>query len=522
MTRKLIFVGAIALICTSFYISSEHFFTEHIRGEGTRINMAGQLRFRSFRIGWMLHRLVEKNDQEVIESIKKEIETFENIAGALKNGNNDLGVEQIDGRDKIGELDALMHHWKSDIKPLIVEILEDPDKSKPVLQRYDSTIDPFVMEINDFVGLLERDFNEKMSRFDIFRGYALGLFALVSLFIVFYIRNGIIKPLSALKDAATEIGKGNYGTRIKVKGDDDIKFLAETINEMALGIEGSITNLEELVQQRTAEIEASNEELQSSYIQLEETTEELQRASQELAKANEELKGLDRLKNDFLHTISHELRSPLSPILGYLEILREGGVGELTSKQKDIMAEMHICGRNMQMIIDELLEVASIQAGNISLEFKEVDLHPILLYAVKDVRKYAEEISVEIVVGVPEDPILLIADRKSLVGIFIHLLRNAVKFSRNGGKITVEAITKDNGVQVTVSDRGIGIPHDKLDKIFDVFYQVDSSEIRRYEGVGLGLSLVKKLVDLHKGTISVVSREGEGATFTVFIPKNRG
>lgn len=520
LTGKLMFVGIIALAFTTFYVSAEFMFTEHIRGEATRINMAGHLRFRSFKIAWLLHGMVENKRPELKETVMDEIKTFENIAGALRGGRKDIGVRPVTDRDEMKGLDSILNNWNSQIKPLVLNVLEhSDDKSTATLDRYDSLVNGYVLEINGFVGVLEEHFKDRIRRFNIFRSYALGMFVMVSLFIIFYIRKGIIKPVERLKDAAKEIGKGNFDARVDVKGDDDIGLLAGTMNEMALGIKGSITNLEGMVQQRTEEMAASHEELQASYSQLEATTHDLEEVNRRFAAANEELKGLERLKTDFLHTISHELRSPLSPILGYLEIMKDGGVGELTSNQKEVVAEMHICGKNMQLLIDELLEVASIQSGAIMLELKEVDLYQILISAVKEVREYAEEVSTQIEVLVPEDAILLVGDRKSLSGIFTHILRNAVKFSREKGKVEVEVKLKDNGVEVTVSDKGIGIPKDRLDKIFNVFYQVDSSPSRRYEGVGLGLYLVKKLTDLHHGSITVESREGEGTTFRVFIPK---
>ena len=527
LTGKLVFVGIIALAFTTFYVSAEFMFTEHIRGEATRINMAGNLRFRSLRIAWLLHRMVENKRPELKETVMDEIKAFENIAGTLRSGRKDIGVRPVADRDEMKGLDSILNNWNSQIKPLVLNVLEHPDdKATATHDRYDSLINGYVSEINGFVGVLEEHFKDRIRRFNIFRACALVLFVIVSSSIALYIRKGIIKPVKSLSDAAKEIGMGNFDARIDVKGDDDIGLLAGTMNEMAFEIKEAVTNMEALVQWRTEELEAaneemasSNEELQASYSQLEVTTAELEEVNQKFAEANDELKGLERLKTNFLHTISHELRSPLSPILGYLEVMKNGGVGELTSKQKEVVEEMHLCGRNMQLLIDELLEVASIQAGNILLDFKEVDLYQILLHAVKDVRKYAEEISTEIEIRVPEDTVLLVGDRKSLSEIFTHLLRNAVKFSRGKGKVEVEVKVKDNGVEVTVSDMGIGIPKDRFDKIFDVFYQVDSSWARRYEGVGLGLYLVKKLTDLHNGSIRVESKEGEGTTFRVFIPK---
>lgn len=526
LTGKLMYVGAVAMAFTTFYVSAEFIFTGHISGEATRINMAGHMRFRSYEIGWLLHRVSEDKGPEpreaLVSRVREKIAAFEEIANAFRSGRIDLGVRAAGDREEMAALDGIIGNWNGVIKPMVLDILEHPDdRAKPVLDRYDSLISGFVMEIDGFVKLLEEHFNERIRRFNIFRAYAMGLFVIVSSFVVLYIRKGIIKPVRSLTDAAKEIGRGNFDARIDLKGDGDIGLLADTMNEMALGIKGSITNLEWMVKERTEEASAAYEEMSAANEELEAAYSELEATTEELEKANEELKGLERLKTDFLHTISHELRSPLSPILGYLELMKDGGVGELTSKQKEVVAEMHICGRSMQLLIDELLEVASIQAGNMLLEFKEVDLYSILQHALKDVRKYAEEISTEIDLKIPEDTVLLVGDRKSLSGIFTHLLRNAVKFSRQGGKVTVEAFPMDNGVEVTVSDMGIGIPKDRLDRIFDVFYQVDSSPARRYEGVGLGLYLVKRLVDLHHGSIRVESEEGVGTTFRVFIPKGR-
>lgn len=303
----------------------------------------------------------------------------------------------------------------------------------------------------------------------------------------------VVRPVDMVSETAQAIAGGDFNKRVYVRTGDEIEKLADSINNMALKIERSVSNMEEKVRQRT----------------------------EELAKANDELKGLERLKTNFLQTISHELRSPLTPILGYLDMMREGG-WDLAPHQMEVVHEMQICGRRMQLLIDELLEVVSIQGGDKVLDFKEVDIYSVLQNAVADVKKYAVEISTEIEVRIPEKNILVVGDRRGLSGIFAHLLRNALKFSKEGGKVTLGAYSVDNGVEVVVSDMGIGIPKEKLDKIFEAFYQVESSASRRYEGVGLGLYLVKRLIDLHNGAIRVESRKGEGATFRVFIPKDPG
>lgn len=513
-------MGAIALASTTFYVSTEFMFTGHIRGEATRINMAGQMRYRSFETGWLLHRMVESKRPELRETVMDKIKAFEGVAGALRSGSDAMGVRAVKDKDEAAALDGIVGRWNDGIKQMVLDILERPDeRSKPTLERYDSLINGFVTEIDGFVNVLEGHFKREIRRFNVFRVYTLGMFVIVSLFIVFYIRKVIIKPIGILKGAAEEMGKGNLGTRIALKGDDDIGLLADTMNEMAIGLEGAVVNLEGMVQQRTEEAVAAYEEMVAASEELQAAYSQLAATSGNLEKANEELKSLDRLKTEFLQTISHELRSPITPVLGYLEMMKDGDIGELTEKQREVVEEMHICGKNMQLLVDELVEVASIQAGRVSLEMEDTELGSILWHAVKDVRKYLEERQIELEVEIPSGDFRLTGDRERLAGIFTHLMRNAVKFSSEKGKVKVEVKIKKEGFEVSVSDMGVGIPEDKLGKIFDGFYQADSSATRYFEGVGLGLYLVKRLVELHNGHIRVESEAGKGTTFTVFIPK---
>ena len=356
----------------------------------------------------------------------------------------------------------------------------------------------------------------------------LGAIGIVGIMLSLSLRIGVIRHVEKVAQAAKRFAGGDFTHRLKVYSKDEIGLLAGSMNHMAEQLHTLYSGLERQVEKRTEELQAaneeltvSNEELQDSYSQLEATSAELEEANQRLADVNEELKGFDRLKTDFLQTISHELRSPLSPILGYLDLMKEGKTGELTPKQINMVGEMQTCGRNMLLLVDELLEVISIEAGNLLLDFENIDIRLILEESIKDIRRYADEKKIEMVTRIPSDPLWLIGDVRRLTDIFTHLLQNAVKFNRQGGKITVEVLNRDNGVDVIVSDTGIGIAREKLDQIFGLFYQVDSSSTRYYEGVGLGLYLVKRLVDLHSGTITVDSEEGVGTRFSIFIPKNR-
>lgn len=355
----------------------------------------------------------------------------------------------------------------------------------------------------------------------------LGAIGIVGIMLSLSLRIGVIRHVEKMAQAAQGFAGGDFTHRLRVSSKDEIGSLASSMNDMAEQLHTLYSGLERQVKIRTEELQSANEELavsnedlQASYAELEATTTELEEANHRLADVNEELKGIDRLKTNFLQTISHELRSPLSPILGYLDLMKEGKAGELTPKQKNMVGEMQTCGRNMLLLVDEMLEVVSIEAGNMLLNIEDLDLHLILQQSLKDIRRYADEKKIEMATRIPSDPLWLTGDVRRLTDIFTHILRNAVKFNNQGGKITVEVLNRDNGVEVTVSDTGIGIPREKLDKIFGLFYQVDSSPIRYYEGVGLGLYLVKRLVDLHGGTITVESEEGVGTRFSISILKN--
>lgn len=354
------------------------------------------------------------------------------------------------------------------------------------------------------------------------------LFILGTVLLSLSIKGMITSPIERLAEAAKVIADGDMGHRVAVSTGDEIGKLAGIMNDMTARLQIAHSSLESQVEIRTEELRAANEELtagneelQAAYSQSEILAAELEETTQICSRANEELKSLESLKTEFLQTISHELRSPLTPILGYLELMRDGDMGELTTKQKEVVEEMHLCGKNMQMVVDELLEVASIQAGKLSLEFEDVDLQPVLWQAVKGIRKYADDNHIRVETRFPSDPLWVMGDRRSLAEIITHLVRNAVKFNREKGKVEVEAKVKDKGIEIRVSDNGIGISKDKLDRIYEAFYQVESSSARHYEGVGLGLYLVKRLVDVHSGAIEVQSEEGSGTTFTVFIPRDR-
>jgi PAS domain S-box-containing protein len=233
--------------------------------------------------------------------------------------------------------------------------------------------------------------------------------------------------------------------------------------------------------------------------------------------ARNEAERANRLKDEFLATISHELRNPLNAILGWAHMLR---LGKLTPPNAERAVEtIYRNARSQAQLVSDLLDVSRIISGKLRLDVRTVDLISIVTAALDSIRPAAEakEIRVQTVLDPATGPISGDSDR--LQQIVWNLLTNAVKFTPTGGRIQVKVHRLDSNVEIVVSDTGVGINKEFLPYVFDRFRQADASTTRVHGGLGLGLSIVHQLVDLHGGSVSVNSEgEGQGATFTILLP----
>jgi len=257
---------------------------------------------------------------------------------------------------------------------------------------------------------------------------------------------------------------------------------------------------------------------------------ELEAKARELEQANQQLRTGSRHKSEFLANMSHELRTPLNAILGFSELLQGQTPGPLTEKQARYVANISTGGQDLLGLITDLLDLARVEAGRMELHIAPVNLREVIEAVLHEIRPKAaarglslELVVVEALPPVPADPI-------RLNQIFQKLLSNAVKFNPAGGRVTVtarrEPRTSDMGefVEIAVADTGIGIKAENLPMLFQTFTQLEPNFAKRYQGAGLGLSLTKRLVELHGGRILVESPgEGQGSTFKVQLPlKRRG
>lgn len=226
-----------------------------------------------------------------------------------------------------------------------------------------------------------------------------------------------------------------------------------------------------------------------------------------------------RAKSAFLAAMSHELRTPLNAVIGFSDVLRDGQAGPITDQQRDYCDEIHAGGVHLLALINDILDLSKIEAGKMTLELERVDLAPLLENSLAIVREKAHHHGILLEARVPADLGEALVDPRKVKQILFNLLSNAVKFTPDGGRVLLEARRLATGrFELSVSDTGIGIAARDLSRLFRPFEQLESSAGRRYEGTGLGLSMVKRLAELHGGAVSVSSEKGKGSRFSVRLP----
>jgi signal transduction histidine kinase/FixJ family two-component response regulator len=243
--------------------------------------------------------------------------------------------------------------------------------------------------------------------------------------------------------------------------------------------------------------------------------EELKKAHEELRLAYEELKSVEELKSNILANVSHELRTPISIAMSAIEMAKSKDNPE---ERKTLLNMAYNALLRQNLIVDDLIEAAKFQKSEISLKFEVLDFSDIVAQLWERFWPVIKKDGISVHVDVEENLPKIYADRAQIMRVLRNLISNAIKFNREGGNITITARQKGEMLEVCVSDTGIGIPEDKLEKIFECFYQVDSSSTRRYGGTGLGLAIVKEIVKAHGGEVRVESKLGEGSTFCFTVP----
>jgi signal transduction histidine kinase len=244
----------------------------------------------------------------------------------------------------------------------------------------------------------------------------------------------------------------------------------------------------------------------------------LKRKDKQLQEAFQSLVGASLMKDEFLAVMSHELRTPLTAVIGYSELMLEGIGGATTVEQQDMLQRIDIASKHLMTLIQQVLDLSRAQHGKLIPNYARVDVRTLTSHTAMIASAMASRKGLQFFVNVPADQVLCDVDPGKYRQILLNLIGNAVKFT-DEGSITVQLRPTNNCVVLSVHDTGIGIPADLQDRIFEPFFRVDGGLTRAKDGAGLGLAIVRTLVDVMNGSIKVRSVAGEGSEFEIRIPR---
>ena len=294
---------------------------------------------------------------------------------------------------------------------------------------------------------------------------ALGGAALLALVTFFVLGHGIRRSTRKLDAAMHAVAEGNLHSRVDITAHDEFRDLARGFNAMS-----------------------------------------------------KRLGELDELKSDFLSNVSHELRTPIASVKQSAQLMQEGLLGPMSDEQEEMVDIILSNSKRLSALINNLLDTAKLEAGRIELSPEPTDLPELVRSIVKTVAPLAQEKDLTVSLHADADMPLVPLDPVRIEQVVTNLLSNAIKFTPEGGTINLKCIRQDGCAVCAVEDSGVGIPREELPYVFDKFHQVRATKTRRTKGTGLGLTIVRHLIQAHGGSINVRSQQGEGTTFTFTLP----
>lgn len=303
----------------------------------------------------------------------------------------------------------------------------------------------------------------------------------------------LINPVSKLADAAEEVSEGNLDIELDIQSSDEVGELAETFTAMAKSLKD-----------RGKELQEGHEKLRANY--------------KELEIAHQKLKQLDEMKSEFMAITSHELLTPISTIRAYAETLLSERFGPLQKEQAKTIKIIENVTVRLSRIVDDFVDYTLLEKGKLKFEKEKVALQDVLKQTADELKLIIEEHQLKLALTVPDDLPPITGDTYRLHQVFDNILANAIRFTPDGGNISIDAKSKDGTISISFSDTGIGVAKQKISQIFLPFQQVEKSTKRKFKGAGLGLAISKKIVEAHGGKIEVDSKLGKGSTFTCLFP----
>ena len=305
----------------------------------------------------------------------------------------------------------------------------------------------------------------------------------------FVISWSVIVPVRQAQVFLDRVATGSFDTRVELPNRDEFGGLAERMNRMS----------QELRRLDGMKVDAASE----------------------LAQLNSRLERASRAKSEFLSNMSHELRTPLNAILGFTEMIVDGLYGVVSEELKDPLCDIQVNGRHLLRLINEVLDLAKIEAGRMELALDEYSVAELVESVRTSMRSLAEEKGLRFVTDVAADLPLARGDSGRLTQCLMNLTGNALKFTHTG-EVRIGASRQGDDIVYQIGDTGIGIAPEHIDNVFAEFRQVDATVTRQFGGTGLGLSISKKFIEMHGGRIWVESRVGMGSTFFFSVPLRVG
>ena len=307
----------------------------------------------------------------------------------------------------------------------------------------------------------------RQARVEVFKNFlfSMGIAIVIAALLIYIFSLRITRPLKQIRNAAAKISNGEFGRRLDIKSQDEIGELAKTFNQMAAALQ----NLEEM-------------------------------------------------RRGFIANVSHELRSPLASVQGFIQGMLDGAI-EDADRDKYLQIVLGETKR-MSSLINDLLSLAKIESGKFPIEYSEFDINELLRRCLLTFEQRIEEKNIGVVVGLSEEKLNVWADEDRISQVITNLIDNAVKFTGEGGELKVWTFTTENKVHVNISDTGVGIPQEDQPYVFERFFKVDKAHSPGTSGTGIGLSIVKRIIAQHGETIGLQSEEGKGTTFSFTLTRS--
>ncbi|MGM0442474.1 MAG: ATP-binding protein [Elusimicrobiota bacterium] len=358
----------------------------------------------------------------------------------------------------------------------------------------------------DPIGYVQLGYDMTPTKKTIHRSFQKALFSnffllVLIFFIGWYFSDRLMQPIKEVKKGAKSIARGNFSVRVPVRSKDILGQLAKSMNDMAGQLDELTKNMQKKIDETTSSLQKTNQKLQDQ--------------KKELKEKNEQLRELDKMKSDLISMVSHELKTPLTSMVGFGKTLLIRDLSEEKTRKylKIIVSE----GNRLAYLVDEFLDISRIESGEFSINPDTFDLQE-FLEEIVEIQRSQSDIKIRLNINDKEN-IKVKWDMNAVKQIILNILDNARRYSPDEKSVDINTDISDNEVKIKIRDYGPGVPEKDIDKIFDKFYRAHDKINARNKGTGLGLSIAKNIIEIHKGTLKVRRPEGNGTEFIVKLPK---